>query len=341
MAAQPDLPNLYRSMCRIRYLEQAAAQLWHEGLISGEMHLGVGEEAVAAGVVAHLGDGDALAVDHRSTPAFVARGVDPEAILRELLGAPGGLDGGRAGHMHLMSPEHRVAASGIVGSAGPLACGFALAAAYRTDGEVAVAFFGDGALNEGMLMEAFNLAAAWRLPVVFVCKDNGWSINTRTRAVTGGSPRARAAGFGIPARSVDGADVVAVWQAAGRAVRRARHGGGPGVLVARVSRPEGHFLGDRLLALTRDPHAMAPELRPMLSALRASGGAAAPARMHSLERLLRTVGTLGAGRLRGDPLVRARRRLHPATADLVEQDTRAEIDEALRRARTGMVTSDA
>lgn len=340
MTAQPDMHELYRSMCRMRYVEQAAAQLWHGGLISGEMHLGVGEEALVAGVLAHLTERDALAVDHRSTPPFVARGVDPEAILRELLGDEAGLDGGRAGHMHLMSPEHLAAASGIVGSAGPIACGFGLAAQRHGDGRIAVAFFGDGAVNEGMLMEAFNLAAAWRLPVLFVCKDNRWAINTRSHSVTGGSLRMRAAGFGLPVRSVDGTDVRAVWRSARDAVYRVRCGD-PTFLLARVNRTEGHFLGDRLREIAHDPHAMGPEVSPMLAALRSDRGAPFAARLQSVARLSRTIGTLGTDRLQRDPLARARRRLTQAEADAIERDAHAEIDEALQRARTGFVMTHA
>lgn len=340
MAAQPDMESLYRTMCRMRYVEEAAARLWRDGLVSGEMHLGVGEEALVAGVLAHLDEGDALAVDHRSTPPFVGRGVDPEAILRELLGDEAGLDGGRAGHMHLMSPEHLLAASGIVGAAGPVACGFGLAAQLRGEGQIGVAFFGDGAVNEGMLMEALNLAAAWRLPVLFVCKDNRWAINTRTRGVTGGSLRARAEGFGLPVRSVDGTDVVAVWRVAGDLVRRVRRDA-PAFLVARVNRAEGHFLGDRLHAIARDPRAFQPELRPMLEALRSEHGAPYAARLRSLERLSRIVGTLGADRLRRDPLDRARRSLPCALVEVIERDVEAEVDEALRRAVGGSVGAHA
>ncbi|MGZ4595048.1 MAG: thiamine pyrophosphate-dependent enzyme, partial [Actinomycetes bacterium] len=145
------LQELYLQMCRIRCAEQAIGRLWRDGLVSGEMHLGVGEEGVIAGVLVHVQPGDALALDYRSTPPLVARGVDLTAIFLELLGSPDGLCGGRGGHMHLMSRPHLAAASGIVGAPGPLACGFGLAARYAGEGRVAVAFFGDGAVNEGML----------------------------------------------------------------------------------------------------------------------------------------------------------------------------------------------
>ncbi len=130
----PDLWTFYQPMYRSRRFEEAVADLWRQGHISGEMHLGMGEEAVAAGIVAHLQDGDALALDHRGTPPLVMRGVDPVALLREMLGHPDGLCGGRGGHMHLFSPEHLAVSSGIVGAAGPGAVGFALAAQHLRPG---------------------------------------------------------------------------------------------------------------------------------------------------------------------------------------------------------------
>lgn len=340
MTAQLHVEDLYRSMCRMRYLEEAAAQLWREGLVSGEMHMGEGEEATVAGVLAHVVEGDALAVDHRSSAAFAGRGVDAEAILRELLGDENGLDGGCAGHMHLMSPEHLVAASGIVGSAGPVACGFGFASQLRGAGHIAVAFFGDGAVNEGMLLEAFNLARAWHLPVLFVCKDNRWAINTRSRSVTGGSLRKRAAGFGLPVFSVDGTDVVAVWRVAGDAVRLVRQGH-PAFLLARVHRAEGHFLGDRLRTVARQPRALAPELRMMLEAMAKERGGPRTARLRSAARLSRTVGTLAAEGVQHDPLDRARRRLSADAATRIELDVQQQISEALERARAGSVSEHA
>jgi pyruvate dehydrogenase E1 component alpha subunit len=181
-----DLWSLYALMLKSRLFEEATAKLWHEGLISGEMHLGTGEEAIIAGVVSHLNDGDAMALDHRGTAAMLMRGVDPILLLREFLGYKDGLCGGMGGHMHLFSKEHLAASSGIVGSEGPAAAGFALAAQYSRPGAIAVAFFGDGAMNQGMLMESMNLAAIWKLPVLFVCKDDGWAITTKSESSTGG-----------------------------------------------------------------------------------------------------------------------------------------------------------
>jgi TPP-dependent pyruvate/acetoin dehydrogenase alpha subunit len=158
-------------MLKSRLFEEAVAKLWHDGLISGEMHLGTGEEAVVAGVVSQLREGDAMALDHRGSAALIMRGLDPVLIIRELLGCPDGLCGGMGGHMHLFSREYLAASSGIVGAAGPAAAGFALAANRLRPGSIAVAFFGEGSMNQGMLMESMNLASAWNLPVLFVCKD--------------------------------------------------------------------------------------------------------------------------------------------------------------------------
>ena len=334
---EPDLAQLYRQMCRMREVERAVAGLWHAGLVSGELHLGTGEEATIAGVLAHLEDGDALAVDYRSTPPLVARGVDVEAILLELLGDRRGLDAGRGGHMHLLSPEHLAAASGIVGAPAALVCGFGLAAQQAGAGHVAVAFFGDGAVNEGMVMESLNLAVVWRLPVVFVCKDNRWAVTTRSGSVTGGGLRRRARGFGLPVVNVDGREVVAVWRAAARAVDRARRGQGPTFVIARVERMDGHFLGDPLLRVATDVRELATEVTPLIRGLRLGVGAPTAVRLRSLARLTGTIGTAALGRThRRDPLTRVRRRLPPADAARIERAAGAEVEAALRSAHDGM-----
>jgi len=151
---QTDSWHLYRLMLRSRLFEEAVRTLWVRGLISGEMHLGLGEEGIVAGITANMQPEDALALDHRGTPPMVMIGVDLELILRELLGKPTGLCAGKGGHMHLFSPEHRAASSGIVGAAGPTASGFALAAQLLRPGSLAIAYFGEGAINQGMLEQS-------------------------------------------------------------------------------------------------------------------------------------------------------------------------------------------
>src|SRR5512142_1726372 len=209
-----DKWSLYSLMQRSRRFEEAVKQLWDEGRISGEMHMGTGEEAVIAGVVSQLLPGDALAVDHRGSAAFLMRGVDPVALLRELLGCDDGLCGGQGGHMHLFSKEHLAASSGIVGAEGPAAVGFALAAQHLRPGAIAVAFFGEGALNQGMLMESIHLASDWKLPVLFVCKDDGWAITTRAVEGDVREMEQRVHGLGARFFDVDGLEAEEVWKAA-------------------------------------------------------------------------------------------------------------------------------
>jgi hypothetical protein len=239
--------------------------------------------------------------------------------------------------MHLMSRPHLAAASGIVGAPGPLACGFGLAARNGGRDRVAIAFFGDGAVNEGMLMEALNLAAAWRLPVVFVCKDNRWAVSTRSAALTGGGLRRRLAAFGQPVVAVDGTDVQQVHRAAGRAVARARAGQGPSVLLARCARLEGHFLGDPMVRLTSALSELLAQLRPLLGQLRLQPGAPTSQRVGALLRI-----GIGAARVglerpgsRHDPLRRAARRLPTQVAAGLEQQARTELDQAVREVTGG------
>ena len=287
---QPDLWSLYALMMKSRLFEEAVARLWHDGFISGEMHLGTGEEAIIAGVVAHLREGDAMALDHRGSAALLMRGVDPVLIMRELLGDTSGLCCGMGGHMHLFSREHLAASSGIVGAEGPAAAGFALSAQYLRPGSVAVAFFGEGAMNQGMLMESMNLASVWKLPVLFVCKDDGWSITTQSESVTGGNLPERVRGLGVPAVQADGHDVTQVWKACHSAMERARSGGGPTFLHARCMHLEGHFLGFQLIRMMRNPLGEMPKVAlPLTQAILRPGGAALGERLEGLKMVLASV----------------------------------------------------
>ncbi len=326
-----DLRRLFFQIARIRAFERALASLWQQGLISGELHLGIGEEAAVAGVVDHLVDGDSLALDHRSTPALLASGTDPTELVLEMLGSPDGLCHGMGGHMHLFDPERLAGSSGIVGASGPLGCGFALAAQQLRPGAVSVAFFGEGAVNQGMLMESLNLAAAWALPVIFVCKNSGLAVTTRSRTVTAGRLIRRAASFNVATARRSGSDVAAVWLAAGQAIARARHGGGPTFLEVRCRRPEGHFQGDPLLRVSREPAASSADIGPpLLQAVTAQPGAPLAQRVHGLARLVPPiVAGVSADRLHhGDPLVSTRRRLGQPTADRIEAEARQEITAA-------------
>ncbi|MGB5747610.1 MAG: thiamine pyrophosphate-dependent dehydrogenase E1 component subunit alpha, partial [Desulfobacterales bacterium] len=285
-----DLWSLYALMLKSRLFEESVTQLWKDGLISGEMHLGTGEEAIIAGVVTHLEEQDAMALDHRGTAAMFMRGVDPILILREMLGKPDGLCGGMGGHMHLFSKPHLAASSGIVGAEGPTAAGFALAAQYLNPDGIAVAFFGEGAMNQGMLMESLNLAAAWRLPVVFVCKDDSWSITTQSDTVTGGDLNDRSELLGVPGICVDGWDVTEVWEAAGQAIASARAGEGPFFLRARCVHFEGHFLGYQLIRAIRHPLREMPKIAvPLTQSFLHTSGASWGERAVGLKSVLSAV----------------------------------------------------
>ncbi len=326
----PDLWSLYGRMYRSRTFEEAVRQIWKEGLISGEMHLGLGEEAIVAGIVSQLVEGDAMALEHRGTPPLLMRGVDPLVLLREFMGQPEGLCHGMGGHMHLFAPEILAASSGIVGAAGPAAVGFALAGQALRPGTVSVAFFGDGATSQGMLMEAMNLAVVWKLPVIFVCKDNGWAITTPASTAVGGNLLARAQAFGMNAFEVDGTDVLAVWSAAEEALRQARAGQGPAFVWAHCIHLEGHFLGDGLLDMLRRPlYSLRKRVLPMLRGLFRKGGAPWAERLAALRQTLGLVSAAqGQTSRQRDPIRRTRQILAAEDPDRLaasEAETQSEI----------------
>ena len=332
---------IYRKMLICRRAEEAIADLWHEGRISGEMHLGIGEEAINAGVLDHLGEGDAVALDHRGTAGMILRGVDLAAIIKECMGIADGLCGGMGGHMHLYSKDHLAASSGIVGAAGPTACGFALAAQLLRPGKIAVAFFGEAAMNQGMLMEALNLAAVWELPVLFVCRDNRIAITTDSASVTGGSLEERTRGLGVMGRKVDGTDVETVWRAAREMIDRARGGRGPAFLRATCVRPEGHFLGDPLIRIARRPLAeLKSRVGPLTSAAFSTDGASITQRAASLGKIVSMIGRTARTQLGPvhDPVSQLRKRLTITTDALaeleheVEQMVKGAVENALRSA---------
>lgn len=331
---KPDLGALYWKMTLMRRFELALASLWRRGLISGELHLGTGEEGIVAGVLDHLEQGDSLALDYRSTPPLVARGVDLISIVLELLGSASGLCRGMGGHMHLFSPGHLAASSGIVGASAPLAAGFAFAAQMAGEGGVSFSFFGEGTMNQGMVMESLNLAVAWRLPVVFVCKDNRLAITTRSREVTGGRLVARARSFGMPARSVDGARVEKVWRAAGRAVERARAGRGPSFILARCSHLDGHFLGDPLKRVFEDPVGQVKEIAPpLVSSAVGTPGASMLQRVKGMGGLSAAIAAMGASILtEKDPLEYAEKRLDPGVAQVMDGEANREVESAVSEA---------
>jgi len=236
-----DSLSLYRMVRLIRRFEERAIELVHSGDIVGGIHPYIGQEAVAAGVCAALAPEDVITSTHRGHGHVLAKGADPARMLAELTGRVTGLNKGRGGSMHAADFGIGVlGANAIVGAAGAIATGAAWARQRLGTPVVAASFFGDGAVNEGVLLEAFNLAALWRVPVLFVCENNGYATTMRVADAVAGSITGRATAFGIPASVVDGQDPEAVLAEAATAVARARAGGGPSFLECRTQRFEAH-----------------------------------------------------------------------------------------------------
>jgi pyruvate dehydrogenase E1 component alpha subunit len=237
---------LYHQMLVLRRFEQAAARTYREGKIPGFIHLYIGEEAVATGVCAHLRPDDKVGSTHRGHAHALAKGVPPREVMAELWGRSTGCSGGRGGSMHLYSKEHGLlGTNGIVGYGPPLAAGAAFTAKYLGTSQVAVGFFGDGAANLGCFHEIMNMASIWRLPVVFVCENNLYATELPfLKATAGQSVANRAAGYAMPGVEVDGQDVLAVYEAVGEAIARARAGDGPSLIECRTYRYVGHHEGD-------------------------------------------------------------------------------------------------
>ena len=241
MSKTSDPLEWYRRMQRLRRFEAHAAALVETGEIVGAVHEYSGEEAVAVGVCAALRDDDVITSTHRGHGHILAKGGEPRRMFAELLGRETGYNRGRGGSMHIADFSLGIyGANGIVGAGAPMACGAAHAFKIRNEDRVAVPFFGDGAMNQGVLLESFNLAVLLRLPVVFVCENNGLAVTSCADEMTPGGIEARAAGFGLASRSVDGMDVRAVHEAATDAMERARAGAGPSFIECRTVRYSVH-----------------------------------------------------------------------------------------------------
>lgn len=247
--------DLYRTMVLARTYELAILREYHadkgpgfdigKGLIPGEMHLAAGQEPVAAGVCAHLVKGDAVTATHRPHHFAIAHGVDLDKMTAEIFGRETGLGRGRGGHMHLFDPDVHFSCSGIIAEGYPPALGQAFAFKRRGTDNIAVAVTGEGAANQGAFHESLNLAAVWKLPVLFVVEDNEWGISVpRTASTSVPSNADRAAAYGIPGFRVEDNDVDAVYEKAGEFVERARRGEGPALLEVATLRLLGHFEGD-------------------------------------------------------------------------------------------------
>ena len=261
-ASKQQLLWMLETMVAIRHYEETMVGVYLEGKlppniqkglafdigsgpVPGEMHLAAGQEPVAVGVCAHLTKDDTVVGTHRPHHFAIAKGVPLDRMTAEMFGKAAGLGKGKGGHMHLFDAEHRFSCSGIIGASLPPACGAALAAKKLGKDWVAVAFFGEGAANQGSFHESLNLAALWSLPVLFVCEDNSWAISVpKSQSTSIASVADRAASYGMPGARVGDNDAVAVFEAAGEAVARARRGDGPSLIEVKTDRYLGHFQGD-------------------------------------------------------------------------------------------------
>jgi len=246
MQLPPDrLLDAYRQMRRIRTFELRVHAEAQAGRVPGSTHLYAGQEAVAVGVCMALDQKDWIASTHRGHGHSIAKGCDVGSMMAEILGKVTGTCKGKGGSMHIADlGRGMLGANGIVGGGPPLVCGAALSAKTLKTGAVAVCFSGDGAVNQGTTAESLNLAAVWRLPVIFVVEDNGWGEATSSKFATAGSIVERARGYGMPAERVDGLSVSDVYEATRAAVERARADGGPTLLHIDTERFFGHFNGD-------------------------------------------------------------------------------------------------
>ena len=244
----------YERMLTIRKFEDKVHELFAAGKLPGFVHLYAGEEAVAVGVCAALRDDDFITSTHRGHGHCIAKGVEVRGMMAELFGKATGVCKGKGGSMHIADVDKgMLGANGIVGGGPPLACGPALMAKVKKTSQVAACFFGDGASNQGTFHEALNLASIWKLPVLFVCENNGYAESTSTEySMNVRNVADRATGYGMPGVVVDGMDFFAVYAMAEEAVKRARSGLGPTLLEAKTYRYYGHFEGDAMKYRTRE-----------------------------------------------------------------------------------------
>lgn len=244
--SRDELLEYYRQMLLIRRFEEKAGQLYGMGLIAGFCHLYIGQEAVVVGMVAAQKDGDSVITGYRDHGHMLAAGISPREIMAELTGRVTGCSRGKGGSMHMFSKEkHFYGGHGIVGAQVALGTGLAFAHRYRDDGNVSVAYFGDGAANQGQVYESFNMASLWKLPIVYVIENNQYAMGTAVeRASAEIELFKRGISFEIQGEQVDGMNVLAVKEAASRALKNARDGNGPFLLEAKTYRYRGHSMSD-------------------------------------------------------------------------------------------------
>jgi TPP-dependent pyruvate/acetoin dehydrogenase alpha subunit len=286
--------ELYRQMLRIRLFEEQVNELYTTARMPGLAHLYIGEEAVAVGVCAVLRDNDYITSTHRGHGHCLAKGASVDRMFAELLGKEPGYCRGKGGSMHIAEQEKgNLGANAIVGGSVGIATGAALSAKKRGSDQVAVCFFGEGALGQGVVYECMNMASLWRLPVIYVCENNLYNEYTSYLETTAGDIAARVSAFGIPYEEIDGQDVLAVREGAARGVERSRGGGGPSFLLCRTYRYRGHHVGDvdRAYYRPKDEERKWADERDPLKLLAQSLVAARPADAAALDRVEEEVRT--------------------------------------------------
>jgi pyruvate dehydrogenase E1 component alpha subunit len=257
-----QLLEMFARMARIRAFETKVRDLFKRGALPGFVHLYVGEEAVAVGACSVLRETDRITSTHRGHGHLIAKGADPARMMAELLGRETGYCKGKGGSMHIVDYSLGIlGANGIVGGGMPIATGAGLADRVLKRDAVTMCFFGDGAANQGVLLESLNLSAIWGLPVVYVCENNHYTEWMRTEEITAGAIADRAKPFGVPSGQVDGNDVLAMRDAAAEAVERARRGDGPSLIEADTYRQHAHNEGEEVFS---GPYRPAEEMESWL-----------------------------------------------------------------------------
>ena len=312
---QPNVPQFtqeqdleaFREMLLIRRFEEKAGQMYGMGLIGGFCHLYIGQEAVVTGITMASEKGkDAQITGYRDHGHMLVMGLDPKGVMAELTGRQGGLSKGKGGSMHMFSNEHRFyGGNGIVGAQVSLGTGLAFASKYSGDGSVSIAYFGDGAANQGQVYESFNMAKLWNLPVVYIIENNKYAMGTsieRAAATTDFSMRG--ASFNIPGEQVDGMDVRMVYDAAQRAIEHARSGKGPYILEMLTYRYRGHSMSDPAKYRSKDEVTKYRQERDPIEQVRArllDGGSITEEELKKIETEIRAIVTEAADFATNDP----------------------------------------
>ena len=261
-----DMQQLYHDMLLIRRFEEKAGQLYGMGLIGGFCHLYIGQEAVVTGIQSVQEEQDTVVTTYRDHGHMLAKGMDPKGVMAELTGREGGYSRGKGGSMHMFSQEKGFfGGHGIVGASTAIGTGLAFAHKYKDDGGVAMAYMGDGSANQGQVAECYNMAALWKLPVLYVIENNQYAMGTSIERSAAGQLYARGQGYGIPGEQVDGMDVFAVQNAARQALDYVRTGNGPYILEVLTYRYRGHSMSDPAKYRTKEEVAEKKDRDPIIN----------------------------------------------------------------------------